>query len=330
MNFAPGIMPETQGSEGHAEKPASHLWHWVPVDSVPECHRLGEGSAIMATNRARAECVRLGVPFNPGPKKAVRLVNVIPGGPDGTDERHAVELLASGQQAVVPPSLRKTHVPRVYDIPVGDILNAAVGPFPQLWDAFNRLAEETLKVTGYTEPTRPTGPAFVPPVETVAERRAAIDAVLMADRADAARRYLTSVTDDDLPRSGDRGHDKTIRLTGTVVNCFACDDDSAAWDVMLEFNNRLHDFGDGWTDHDLRYKLDSAMKRRGKDARFPFGEKLLARPRHDGATVGRSGPSARPSPYPWSCRLGRLAGPAPRALGRLGLVGRCRLLRPSR
>lgn len=257
---ADAFLPPTGMVDGRPGKPRSHRWYLVPLASIPDACRADGSEAATA---AKERC------GHSGPKKASFKT---------PDRRTIVELLGTGQQAAVPPSVHASGERREWD--GGEPGRPAVVAFGGLLAAVEELAV----ACGYAPERREPEPEVTDDGTPSGTRGATPDPTPSSDGLRRAGWYLDAIPDADLPRSGRRGHDTFLRHACSVVNGFLVRDPAAFRDLIeRHYNGRLRRLGaaepdagkaagwEPWSAADIDHKFDEALKKADSDPRFRPG-----------------------------------------------------------
>jgi P4 family phage/plasmid primase-like protien len=273
LELADTSLPPTGMIDGRPGKPRSHRWY-VVTDIPPALTALENCAGGMGGPRSTKYS-------DPATNKAV------------------VEFKATGQQAVVPPSIwtnGSQQEERVWYDAGGQVVaepgEPAVIDCQTLFDAVYQLAttagaRPAKWVAALQEPAaspkskkikEPHGakpkkePKATVPTPPDALVQDGVLLIPLPDRIDVAAACIYHVP---AARSGHGGHDMTFRVARALVNdCALPREDALA--ILKEYNQRLGAEGEEmWTEADLIHKIDSALAAPA-NPHFPFGCKVTA------------------------------------------------------
>lgn len=246
-------LPPTAMVEGRTGKPNSHRYYLTPIATIPY-------SAVSTADDAAAAAGR-----HPGPvKKSFR---------NGKKNKAIMDFIGTGGVAVAPPSMHPLGEIRAW---VGGTPGEpAVVAFAELWDAVCALATacgwRDRGRAGRRPPTRRATTANLAPAKA---------GPVAAARLDPAARYLRTIPDDDLSRSGRGGHDTLFRHVCAVVRKFGVTDPDALSELFeTHYNDRLRRLDvsrpgesfEPWTADELDHKIRDALAASPPDGTGPGG-----------------------------------------------------------
>lgn len=275
--LADQFLPPTGMVEGRESKKRSHRYYLVENVTIPDGLVSNNNASAMAAMQAGK---------HPGP--ATKRFK------DTNTKRTHLDLIGSGGQVVCPPSVHPSGERRVWEENGhSSPFQPATLPHPLLWDAVCKLADALCcKIPAPDTPESDTDSVTESP--TVVDTSSHPNWESQPGREKRYSHYLRSIPDDDLPRSGKGGHDRTFRLLALGANDFALPTDTVKRIFQTEINARLHRLNDGWTDGELDHKLSGAF-----DPDTPtFGSKANP-PEDDRPNTGRTDADRSP-PMIWN------------------------------
>ncbi len=249
LRLADDFLPPTGMEDGRASKPRSHRWY--RVTDIPDEWVSKTASGGIGGPRLRHF------------KHHETKVNIL-------------DLIGTGGQAVVPPSLHPSGERRVWDSEGAP----ATLPMMELVEAVCRLAE----ACGWKPKMKQVATAKTRAAVSRAPKSVAVVAdwdpapptgKLLRPLAERVKQGEYFVEHADLARSGAGGHDTTYRVVRYLRNDLALPEEEGRA-LLDRYNERLAEPGEQpWTEQELDHKWDSAA---GDNPEYPYGCKAVQEP----------------------------------------------------